>query len=51
MCNVKRDNAPNYLDNNNDARNAVVLESEMVMEMDKKKALITISPRQSMTMS
>jgi len=37
MSNVKHDNAPNDLDNNNNARNAVVLESEMVMEMDKKE--------------
>ncbi len=53
MTNVKRDNAPKDLDNNNNARNAFVLESEMVMERDKKekKALTTISPRQSMTMS
>jgi hypothetical protein len=53
MSNAKRDNGPNDLANNNDARNNVVLKSEMDMEVDKekKKMLITISPRQSMTMS
>jgi len=37
MSEVERDNGPNERDNNNNPRNAVVVESEMVMELDERK--------------
>jgi len=37
MSNVERDNGPNDLANNNDARNNLVLKSEMDMEVEKEK--------------
>ncbi len=37
MSEVERDHGPNERDNSNNPRNAVVVESEMVMELDERK--------------